>query len=305
MNIVALELLYGPVDITVNGMPVTSASGFMWMQGIGLLAVLDAGAFGFYAVQLDGQAEGPRSSYNGGGPVLDLRGSRSLAMATVNDLYNFNYLAGMPDTVSFLHGSSVLFITVITADRYLAFRDTGSSVQALYTHDGTTYTAEYTFPFHGSLVSVSRGRSMTEVCLVFSGGQICFYDVSLKTQNGPTLFAGEDPDGCWYVPKYDIFVEVKSLQVKILADAAQPYSISIPTATPAVDAGLVSQLQVQLLGAQSEPCVGEMINWSITAGSGSLIKPQSTTDNNGYATNALVIPVGSTGSTSVSATLSY
>jgi hypothetical protein len=176
--------------------------------------------------------------------------------------------------------------------------------------DGITFTAEYTFPTPAgyTLVNVSRGRSTSEVCITYSNGslgQIRFYDTVGKVQIGDTLHLSDAPDGCWYVPKYDIFVELKTQQLKILADAVQPYSISAPTATPAVDAGLVSQLQVQLLGAQSEPCIGELINWSITAGSGSLIKPQSTTDGNGYATNALVIPVGSTGSTSVSATLNY
>jgi hypothetical protein len=309
----ALELLYGPSDVTVDGIAVASIGGFMWLQGIGLLAVLHptGGSFGFYAVQMDGVAEGPRSGYNGIGfnPVLDLRSTRGLAVKTASDLYNFNWLVGQPDPTSFLHSfPGVLSIAVITADRYVGFFDSGSGVQAQSTHDGTTYTAEYTFsaPFTGgTLVNVSRGRSTTEVCLVFNSGQIRFYDTIGKTQSGPTLFIGEDPDGCWYVPKHDVFVELKNKQLKILANAIQPATLSDPAATPAVGAGLVSQLQVQLLGAQGEPCVGELIDWSVSAGVGSLTVPQSATDSSGHATSALVVPVGSTGSVTVNAQLNY
>jgi hypothetical protein len=132
-----------------------------------------------------------------------------------------------------------------------------------------------------------------------------FYDVSLKTQIGATLNIGEEPDGCWYVPKHDVFVELKNKQLKILANAIQPATLSNPAATPAVGAGLVSRLQVQLLGTQGEPCVGELIDWSVWAGVGSLTVPQSATDSNGYATSALVVPVGSAGSVTVNAQLNY
>lgn len=305
----ALELLYGPANIKVGGTDVVAAAGFTWMQGLGLLAVLDPGAaYGFYAVQMDGTAEGPRSSYNGSGfgSVLNLSG-KQLAVSTTTHLYNFDYLAGRPDATSFLTGTACQDITVITPDRYLGFFDNGSGVQAQATTDGTIYTAEYTFtgPSPGTLVNVSRSRSPTEVCLTFSSGQMRFYDTTLKAQVGDTLFIGEAPDGCWYVPKFDIFVEVKSLQIKILADVTAPYSLSNPVATPTVEAGVASSLSVQLLGAQSEPCVDELINWSIASGEGSLAVSQSATDLTGTALNTLVIPVGSTGTVTVDAELNY
>ena len=312
----ALEVLYGPVNVQAGGISAASAAGFMWLQGIGLLAVLDlSSAFNLYAVQMDGTAKGPRSGYNGSGfaPVLDLRNVRGLAVATVTDLYNFNWLVGQPDTLSLLHGSACYRINVITADRYVGFFDSGAGMQAQATHDGTMYVSEYTFtsPSAGTLKNVSRGRSTTEVCLAFYNGQVRFYDLSLKVQNGPTLFVGEAPDGCWYVPKWDVFVELLSLQVKILADATAPATLSNPIALTNTDllgdviAGRIAELQVQLLGAQSEPCIGELINWSVTSGVGLLTAPQSTTDDNGYATTGLIIPIGGTGTTAVSATLDY
>jgi hypothetical protein len=308
----ALEVLYGPSAITAGVIAATSVGGFTWIQGLGLLAVLDVGGFSLYAVQMDGSAQGPRSSYfgTGFGPVLDLRSSRGLAVRNVGNLYSFNYLTGSADTtVSLLSGSAVFRVNVIAADRYLGFFDSGGGLQAQATHDGTTYTAEYTFTGGpGSIINVSRGRSTTEVCLAFNTGQIRFYDTVGKKQNGATLFIGEglsSSEGCWYVPKHDVFVELKSLQLKILANAVAPATLSNPAASPAVVAGNVSQLTVQLRGAQSEPCVGELIDWSIPSGAGSLVLAQSATDLNGNATNSLIVPVGSSGSVVVDAQLSF
>jgi hypothetical protein len=306
----ALEILYGPSAITAGVTPATSVRGFTWIQGIGLLATLNVGGFSFYAVQMDGSAQGPRSGFNVSGftPVLDLRSSRGLAVGTVTDLYNFSYLTGNFVT-SLLTGSAVFRINVIAADRYLGFFDNGAGLQAQATQDGTTYVPEYTFTAGaGALVSISRGRSTTEVCLAFNNSQIRFYDVSTKKQNGPTLFISDglnSNEGCWYVPKHDVFVELKSLQLKILANSVAPSTLSNPVASQTVEAGAVSQLTVRLLGAQSEPCVGELIDWSIASGSGSLVLPQSATDLNGNATNSLVVPVGSSGSVVVDAQLRF
>jgi hypothetical protein len=308
----ALDVLYGPADIALGGTPVVSATGFMWLQGIGLLAVLDpATAFGFYAVQLDGSVQGPRSSYNGSGftPVLDIRSIRGLAVGGGGSLYTFDWLVGQKEPVPILTATGVASINVIAADRYLHF-SSGTPMQALASTDGITFTAEYTFPTPAgyTLVNVSRGRSTTEVCVTYSNGslgQIRFYDTVGKAQVGDTLYLSDAPEGCWCVPKYNIFVELKSLQLKILADSIAPATLSNPVASPAAGAGLVSQVSVQLLGAQSEPCVGELIDWSIASGTGDLAVPQSATDETGTAINLLIVPIGSAGSVVVDAQLSY
>jgi hypothetical protein len=121
----ALEVLYGPSDVTVDGIAVAGTGGFMWLQGIGLLAVLHptGGAFGFYAVQMDGSAQS-RSSFNGVGfgPLLDLRSVRGLAVKAGDGLHNFNWLVGQPDTAPFFTPSvGGHDINVIAADRYLQF----------------------------------------------------------------------------------------------------------------------------------------------------------------------------------------
>jgi hypothetical protein len=147
------------------------------------------------------------------------------------------------------------------------------------------------------------------VCIACSSNTIRFYDVVSKTQVGQTRYVGESFYGIWYVPKWDVFimhtVGTGNGQIKILADATQPATLSNPAALTAVTAGRVSQLQVQLLGSNSEPCVGELINWSVSAGAGVLTAPQSTTDANGYAITGLLIPIGASGSVTVNAELDF
>src|SRR6266705_5336966 len=300
----ALEVLYGPVDITVDGVAVAGmGAGFTWLQGIGFLTVLDptGGSYGFYAVQMDGAAQLRSDMSVGLVPVLDLRSARGLAVSDTSSLYNFNWIAGYPDATALLTpGVSTAGIAVITVDRYLKF-SSGTPMQALESPNGVTFTAEYTFPTPAgyTFVNVSRGRTPTEVCITYTNGslgQLRFYDVSLKKQIGETLYIGESFDSCWYVPKYDVFVEIKNKQVKILANSINPSTLSNPTAITAVTAGRVSKLRVQLLGAQSEPCVGELVNWSIASGSGSLSVPQSVTDVSGYAYADLIEAIGTSGS---------
>jgi len=107
------------------------------------------------------------------------------------------------------------------------------------------------------------------------------------------------------VPKWDIFLVLHSNQLTVFANQIRPATLSNPVALSAVKAGLVTQLQVQLLGSCSEPCVGEVINWSLTSGSGSLTAQQSTTDDNGNAQIGYVCPVGSSGSMTISAEVDF
>jgi len=304
----ALEVLYGPSDITVGGVTAANISGgFGWVQGIGLLTVLQpsGGGYGLFAVEMDGMAQGPRSSFTSGGygSVLDLRSARGFAVQGFGSLWGFDYIAGQPSPLPLLTGSLGVIEAITVDGRYLQFN--GGGVKS--SPDGITFTTEYawTAPDASSFQTVSRGRSATELCVLLTNNQLRFYDTAAKRQSGSSLFIGESSSGCWYVPKYDIFVELKSGQLKILADVTAPYSLSNPVPSPAIAAGLTSQMSVQLLGVQSEPCVGELINWSIGSGNGSLAVPQSTTDTTGTATNTYICPVGSSGSVVIDAQMNY
>ena len=64
--------------------------------------------------------------------------------------------------------------------------------------------------------------------------------------------------------------------------------------------GGIGTYQTQVLGAQGEVCVGQLVNWSIT-GAGTLLDQQTTTDSNGNATARVLFGAGDTGQVDVTA----
>jgi len=313
----ALEVLAGPYNITAqDGTHLSSFGGDLeatYIQGLGLLGsgVKLPSTSGMWAVQLDGTAY-VRTDFAVGVTLLpDLRRSRGYTANVSNlALYNFNWLAGRPDLDPWLTPVSGFFsaFQVVAPDRFLQFNGTGVAASPLY--DGKTFTAEYVWtgsspggPWSASAVSA------TEVCIQFASGshpQIRFYDVVQKKQSRPTSFADTFYDGgLWYVPKWDVFVAVKARAVYVLANAVRPASVSNPAFSPTPTAGEVSDVSVRVLGAQSEPCVGELINWSITAGGGSLTQTQSATDAQGYAHTGYVAPPGLAGSVTIHTDLEF
>lgn len=313
-----LEVLYGPVSCAYQGTPIDSVNGGLlstYVQGIGLLSlhtVPHSSAIAWVsAIQLDG-AVLLRSNWAGTTPlVLDMRSSLALALNNSLALYAFDYLAGyFSETAEFTVASGHLYPTIhaICADRFLQFGN--SQVLSSPLTDGVTFTPEYTWPgvAPGDGTSISRGRSDTEICVVSDvTGQIRFYDILTKQQNGGVSYVGDTSGvyGVYYVPKWDVFLKLKGTQLSVLANAVRPASISNPTPTGAIQAGLATPITAQVLGADGEPCVGELVNWSITSGSGSLGQAQSTTDVNGNATNTYVAPVGSSGSVIIAAEIDF
>lgn len=309
----ALELLAGPHPITTDGgTPIASFSNSSGMeaayiQGLGLFAnITPAGETAEYcAVQLDGTAH-RRGWRNAIVPlVLNLRDG-GFAWPNVNQLYTFDVLAATAEPTPFYTvPSGILTMQVICADRYLRF--SLGSVQTSV--DGVTFTTEHVWSGSAPGVgnTVSRGGAPNIVCVSFpSSGQIRFYDVLRKVEVGGVRYTGEANRGIWYVPKHDVFLELTTdVKLKIFANAVRPASLANPAALATVQAGRAVQVRTRLLGAQSEPCADERVNWSITAGSGSLAEAQSTTDASGYAYNTLVAPVGSSGNVTVQATASF
>jgi hypothetical protein len=313
----ALELLFGPVNVARNGVQVGTFGGGLaatYVQGLGLLGVLTptGGSAGMYAVQLDGSAF-PRSSYSGASAALipDLRRQRGLvAEIAVEKFYTFNAIPGQRDEVQWLGPPSVGVFGqahAVVTDRFLQFDLHGANWSNL--DDAQTWAQEYAWSGSspGGVESISVAGP-TELCVAFGTGstpQIRFYDFVAKKQSRPTLFVSETHQGVWYVPKWDLFVELKSRQLKILANAIHPASISTPAFSPSPTAGEVSTVSVTVLGAQSEPCVGELIDWTITAGGGSLSATQSTTDSSGHASVLYIAPTTLVGSVTIQAQLSF
>lgn len=310
----ALEVLSGPSAVKLLGTPMASVSGgngAAWIQGLGLLAEgLDGmSTGGMYAIELDGTAH-RRSDFNASPNLaLNLPAGylRGLARVGATSIVAFDWLVAQQGFTALYSrtGASYGQIHVICADRFLQFNGTHVSSSPLT--DGATFTTEYAWPGSdsGSNVSISP-VSDTIVCVCFgSSGQIRFYDVIGKAQVGPIRYLSETCAGAWYVAKHDIFVELIGLNLKIRADATRPANLTNPAALTAITAGYASTVEVVATGDAGEPCVGELINWSITAGAGALAASQTVTDETGTAQVEYSAPAGSTGSVSISATLDF
>ena len=239
--------------------------------------------------------------------ILDLRiETRGLGTFDGSNYYHFDPIAAAPYVDPFLAiGSSATAATFICEDRFI--RVNWDQVLSSPITDGLNYTLEYTFsgaPTGG--VTVSKTNRPEIVCIAWLiQGEIRFYDIVNRVQFGPTQYVGEEFDGCWYIPKWDLFLELTDKQLKVLANAVRPDTISNPVALSAVKPGVITQVQVRVLGAQSEPCVGELVNWSISAGDGSVDPPQSATDENGYAQTGYLCPNGGSGSVSINADVNF
>lgn len=148
--------------------------------------------------------------------------------------------------------------------------------------------------------TASRTRAPNVIALAYSTGPVVYYDVVNRVQVGTVSNIGTN-DGAWYSLKHDIFVAMLTHQIKVFANTVRPASLSNPAALTTVAQAHVSEVRVRLLGANADACASELVNWSITVGSGALKLAQSETDANGYAYNEYVAPVGTTGSVTIQA----
>jgi len=171
----ALEVLSGPVPITVDG--VNAGWGFQWqnvfIQGIGLISLTVTpaeghGIAGTYAAQWDGSAFF-RSPFAWGSPSLilipDLRTARGIAMYDGN-YSDFDAIAGAPYPVPWLvTAGGVRAATCVLQDRFLLID--WEKVLASALTDSVTYIEEYSFsdsPPTGS-ATISRTNIDGVICI--------------------------------------------------------------------------------------------------------------------------------------------
>lgn len=159
-----------------------------------------------------------------------------------------------------------------------------------------SFTTEYTFSpnpnFSSGGVATSPGPGNTIfIWSSNSSGEIVQYDWLNKTEVLPRRFIGTDTTGgVWYSRRFDIFIrtDVDPLntdlgQLYIYANEVEPSALSAPVALTPITQGRVSTIQTTLTGSNSEVIPDRRIDWSITAGNGTLSTTQSVTDENGVA----------------------
>lgn len=259
---------------------------------------------GYCLVQLDGTAYLRSAQARANRFALDMQrpGEWIIHASLFEDaMYEFHKVPGTlgPLVIDTGVDNGVRDLIVRCADRYLDILSGTVRYRPLDLSAGVVTEATLTGAGFGS-PTVSRTRSSNVIALAWADGPICYYDVESRAQVGGASNIGTN-DGAWYSVKHDIFVAMRTHQVKVFANAVRPASLSNPTALTTVAQAHVSEVRVRLLGANADACVGELVNWSVTVGSGALKLAQSETDANGYAYNEYVAPVGTTGSVTIQA----
>jgi hypothetical protein len=310
----ALELLAGPFPIAKpDGTALDIAEALsnptsLYDDVVGL-ASYSSVLGGFCVSQMDGttyvRAYSPRPNYL----LLDLQTPADWLIVDalfVDRLFKFDRKTGSPVAQIGEAGATAAYDKILarTADRFLGVSGANVRFKPLDLSAGWVNEATLTGAGSGAAVSLSRTRVANVLCIAYQGGQIVFYNHATKTQTAGTAFIGAN-HGAWYSPKHDVYIALTGTTtnlVSVYANAVAPTTIGTPFAVPALTRGRASQIRVTVSGANGEPAVGELVDWTMTGG-GTLLATQSTTDTNGVASVGYAAPLSLTTSPTFTATL--
>lgn len=191
------------------------------------------------------------------------------------------------------------------ADRWLSFGIHGVSWRPLdlsadwvyeLTYDTQTYN-EITVSWSWGLVGYSFTEQDDIVCIGYDSGLAIFYNH--VTKQIVKKYFTQTNKGLWYSPRFGVFIvmgfvntEPRHHTLTIFHKDVRPYSISVPAAQGPILKGKTTVFRTRVLGSNGEPCVGEIVTWTLT-GSGSLSALQSIANDDGYAEIRYAAPVDS------------
>lgn len=286
----ALELLAGPFTVTnkLTDTPVgDSISGYpCWIDGRGL--VLPITNDGVHVVQMDGAAYPviDSSSLSYGLSLEEAEGRRWYGLAD-----GFNGLECEIDDVTLYKTAQVVSGAPATLrnyarlpDRYIFPINGGINWRPLDISAGGVI--ECTLPGLTEAASCSWGSRSSEIVIGTKAGQVVRYNWVEKTFVGLINTIGMSCIGLWWSVRYGTYLSLHdvgtTLELRVWAATVQPNSVSNPTPDATITAGRRTRIRSRVIGAQSDPCEGEVVAWSLT-GVGSLSAAASYTDSDGYA----------------------
>lgn len=167
--------------------------------------------------------------------------------------------------------------------------------------------AEYSGTLPASPSGVGEGRGPDELFVAGPLGtdaQCFFYDVVKQEVSSEVYHLGMSCSGLVYAPEYGVLVSLHTgYKMRVWSLEVEPNYLSEPSVLKGeLKGGRLVTYQVQALGAQSDPCEGELVDWSLS-GAGMLLATQSTTDSEGYATVQVRYGLSDSGFTTVEARL--
>jgi len=300
----ALELLAGPFTVT-NGLTGAavgdSISGFpTWIDGRGL--VLPITNEGVHVVQLDGAAY----------PVID---DRSLAYGLALQGAGSNPRAGVR-----WHGLSdslgaygewdidpvTLYKTLQVGSSYIVLGRNYARLHDRYIYPiggridwrpldlSAAGSVETSLAGLANAVSLSWGTLRDEIVVGTSDGRAVRYDWVAKAFRGSVNTIGMSCKGIWWSARHGVYLSLhdagSTLELRVWAATVQPASVSAPAPDATITAGRRTRITARVLGANADPCEGEVVAWSLT-GVGSLTQAASYTDADGYAVTYYEAPL--------------
>lgn len=304
-----LEKLYGasPLRFADNSAP-PSVGSPLWDDAVGLCWWHDGGGGvdpSYYVTQMDGlthlrggtMAYLTRWSLVYAQNTLDFYGINSY---TWDSYYRFDKQVGALNSppYSAAPGSNFYLFQYLCVDRWLlAFRYNDSSLRvtkvALDGSGGGIVEASIS-----GIEGASGGTTFSRtnlpyiVWIITNGGTAIQYNLTTKTFLPETICYLPAHRAAWYSPRFNVFIVLfNDATLSVYAAAPLPDTLANPTAVPSLTRAQVNTVRTRLLGSNSEPCAGELVTWSLTAGSGELLTAQSTTDSNGYATAQYLAPM--------------
>ena len=123
----------------------------------------------------------------------------------------------------------------------------------------------------------------------------------------PQLVGYSTKHKLWAVQDYLNDGSFTHRRMTLFADEAVPFALSNPVALSPTARGEAVRYRVRLSGADNDPCIGHLVNWTCSA-IGTVMIPQSTTDVNGYAETLVSFPPNADGpweGTNISAEVIY
>lgn len=307
----ALKLLQGPITLTVDPNDddyigddpnFFEQQQMFWLDEYGLIGPQRLGLTGagarFAVVSLDGEF----SIRNDG--MTFTTGSVITYDYQKNKLLHWNNGINIPHTIEPLTCSIANGVNESAGltnpatrmyDRWLRLNTPNTMEFAALSSATNSWTTEYSFDpaigassFQDQLIP-GPGTTVFIYTLV-NNGMIVQYDWLNKTEVLPRKYFGTIHDGAWYSRRFDIFIawDTNALnadlgEITIYANEVEPSALSAPTALTPITQGRVSTIQTTLTGAQGEAVPDRRIDWSITAGNGTLLQTQSITDEDGVA----------------------
>ena len=289
------RLTESPVGKTISGAPI-------WVDGRGLL--LPISSEGVFLVQMDGAAYPVATESNDYGLALVGAGNAPSARSRGYGLSDALGAYGEWDI-----DAVTLFKTARVGDSYVYPGRNYARLHDRYVYPlaGRIYARPLDLSASGtieaSVDNLTHAVSLSwdagnELVVGSSDGLIARYDWIRKTFVGALRTIGMACLGLWWSAKHGVYVSLHNdgatLALRVWAATVRPAVVGMPTPDAPLIAGHRTRFRARVLGAHADPCVGEVVAWSLS-GTGTLSPLTSHTDDEGVAETCYNAPLSSGG----------